>query len=169
MAEKTLTVTQKVKELIYDIQNKSYLTGQARDGEGEKGYQAVSNMQATDEEESGYQIRRSLTTAFASLKDVLGEYLNEEHTTSDNLIETQIDGDGELVLEFVLPGNFDSAAAQSLSENIHSYLVNSALVEWFTITDKDDVKSYLDFAEGNVKAIKRALYKRSRPQRPVYP
>lgn len=38
MAEnkKTLTVTQQVKELIYDIQNKAYLTGQAREAEGKR-------------------------------------------------------------------------------------------------------------------------------------
>ena len=47
MAEnkKTLTVTQQVKELVYDIQNKAYLTGQAREAAG-KSYQVASNMQA---------------------------------------------------------------------------------------------------------------------------
>ena len=46
MAEnkKTLTVTQQVKELVYDIQNKAYLTGQAREAEGKKNYEAASNM-----------------------------------------------------------------------------------------------------------------------------
>ena len=36
MAEnkKTLTVTQQVKELVYDIQNKAYLTGPAREAAG---------------------------------------------------------------------------------------------------------------------------------------
>ena len=43
MAEnkKTLTVTQQVKELVYDIQNKAYLTGQAREAAG-KSYQVAS-------------------------------------------------------------------------------------------------------------------------------
>ena len=53
MAEnkKTLTVTQQVKELVYDIQNKAYLTGQARDAAG-KSYQVASNMQASDDDEN---------------------------------------------------------------------------------------------------------------------
>ena len=54
MAEnkKILTVTQQVKELVYDIQNKAYLTGQAREAEGKKNYEAASNMQASDDEEN---------------------------------------------------------------------------------------------------------------------
>ena len=97
MAEnkKTLTVTQQVKELVYDIQNKAYLTGQAREAAG-KSYQVASNMQASDDDENSYQIRRSLANAFSSLKSLLGEYLNEDNTTSDNLMDEEIDNNGKL-------------------------------------------------------------------------
>ena len=93
MAEnkKILTVTQQVKELVYDIQNKAYLTGQAREAEGKKNYEAASNMQASDYEENSYQIRRSLANAFSSLKSLLGEYLSEDKSTSNNLIAKEID------------------------------------------------------------------------------
>ena len=61
--KKELTIIEEVKELIYDIQNKTYLIGQAREAEG-KSYQSASNMQISDDEEDGYQIRRSLANAF---------------------------------------------------------------------------------------------------------
>ena len=98
MAEnkKILTVTQQVKELVYDIQNKAYLTGQAREAEGKKNYEAASNMQASDDEENSYQIRRSLANAFSSLKSLLGEYLSEDKSTSNNLIAKEIDDNGML-------------------------------------------------------------------------
>ena len=75
MAEnkKNLVITEEVKELIYDIQNKAYLTGQAREAEGKKTYEAASNMQASDDDENSYQVRRSLANAFSSLKSLLGE------------------------------------------------------------------------------------------------
>ena len=79
---KILTVTQRVKELIFDVQNKAYLTGQAREAEGKKTYEAASNMQASDDVENSYQIRRSLANAFSALKSLLGEYLSENSTTS---------------------------------------------------------------------------------------
>lgn len=170
MAEnkKTLTITEKVKELIFDVQNKAYLTGQAREAEGTKGYQAASNMQASDDLENSYQIRRSIANAFSSLKSLLGEYLNENATTSDNLIKTEIDNDGELTLVFQLPSNYNAASADSLGNGIHAYLVDMALGDWFSITNKDDASTYIEHASLSLETVKRALYKRSRPARPQY-
>ena len=169
MAElkKTLTVTLEVKELVYDIQNKAYLTGQAREAGG-MGYQEASNMQASDDDENSYQIRRSLANAFSSIKSLLGEYLDENNTTSDNLIYEEIDNDGKLSLEFLLPSNYNSASADSLGNGIHAYLVDMALGDWFTITNKGDANTYIEHSAVSLENVKRALYKRSRPARPTY-
>lgn len=171
MAEnkKTLTVTQKVEELVYDIQNKAYLTGQAREAEGKKNYEAASNMQASDDDENSYQIRRSLANAFSSLKSLLGEYLSEDKSTSNNLINSEIDNDGELTLAFELPSNYNNASADSLGNGIHAYLVDMALGDWFAITNKEDADTYVAHSALSLENVKRALYKRGRPERPVYP
>lgn len=170
MAEnkKTLTVTQQVKELVYDIQNKAYLTGQAREAEGKKNYEAASNMQASDDTENSYQIRRSLANAFSALKSLLGEYLSEDKTTSDNLIAKEIDNDGVLTLAFELPSNYNNASADSLGNGIHAYLVDMALGDWFAITNKEDAETYIAHSSVSLENVKRALYKRSRPERPTY-
>lgn len=170
MAEekKTLTVTEEVKELMYDIMNKSYLTGQAREFEGTKNYEASSNMQASEDDENSYQLRRSLANAFSSLKSLLGEYLDENKTTSNNRIPSEIDSDGQLTLAFKLPSNYNNASADSLGNGIHAYLVDMALYEWFTITNKADAEDYLNHSATSLEVVKRALYKRSRPTRPTY-
>lgn len=166
-SKKKLTVIQQVKELIYDIQNKAYLTGQAREAQG-TGYEAASNMQASDDNENSYQLRRSLANAFSALKSLLGEYLDEETSTSDNLIYKEIDEDGKLQLDFLLPSNYNDASADSLGNGIHAYLVDQALSEWFTITNQADVQAYTNHAAESLEIVKRALYKRSRPTRPTY-
>ena len=170
MAEnkKTLIVTQQVKELVYDIHNKAYLTGQAREADGTKGYEAASNMQANDDTENSYQIRRSLANSFSSLKSLLGEYLSEDKSTSDNLINTEIDSDGILKLAFELPSNYNQSSADALGNGIHAYLVNMALGDWFAITNKEDAQIYVSNSSISLENVKRALYKRSRPQRPTY-
>lgn len=170
MAEnkKTLTVTQEVKELMFDIMNKAYLTGQAREFEGTKNYEASSNMQASEDLENSYQLRRSLANAFSSLKSLLGEYLDENKSTSDNIIPKEIDDDGQLVLAFKLPSNYNTASADSLGNGIHAYLVDMSLYEWFTITNKADAQDYLSHSTASLETVKRALYKRSRPTRPTY-
>lgn len=170
MAEekKTLTVTEEVKELMFDIMNKSYLTGQAREFEGTKNYEAASNMQASEDEDNSYQLRRSLANAFSSLKSLLGEYLDEDKTTSNNKVPAEIDSDGQLTLAFKLPSNYNNASADSLGNGIHAYLVDMALYEWFTITNKADAADYLNHSATSLEVVKRALYKRSRPTRPTY-
>lgn len=170
MAEnkKILTVTQQVKELMFDIMNKTYLTGQAREAEGTKGYEASSNMQASEDIDNSYQLRRSLANAFSSLKSTLGEYLDEDKSTTSDLLPTEIDNDGELVLAFKLPSNYNNASADSLGNGIHAYLVDMALYEWFTITNKADAADYLTHSTVSLETVKRALYKRSRPERPTY-
>lgn len=169
MAEnkKTLTVTQEVKELLYDIMNKSYLTGQAREAGG-MSYESVSHMQASEDGENSYQLRRSLSNAFSSLKSLLGEYLDEGKSTSNNIIPEEIDNDGQLVLAFKLPSNYNNASADSLGNGIHAYLVDMTLHEWFTITNKADAQDCLSHSTASLETVKRALYKRSRPKRPTY-
>lgn len=169
MAEnkKTLTVTLEVKELMYDIKNKAYLTGQAREAAGTN-YEEASNMQASDDEDNTYQLRRSLGNAFATLKSVLGEYLDESATSTDNLLSKSVENDGQLKLAFKLPSNYNNASADSLGNGIHAYLVDTALAEWFTITNKADAKDYVEHGAASLEVVKRALYKRSRPERPTY-
>lgn len=166
-SKKTLTVTLEVKELMYDIMNKAYLTGQAREA-GDLGYEAASNMQASEDNENSYQLRRSLANAYSSLKSLLGEYLNESRTTSTNKVQNEIDADGQLTLAFLLPSNYNNASADSLGNGIHAYLVDMALAEWFTITNKNDAADYLTHSTASLEIVKRALYKRSRPTRPTY-
>lgn len=167
-SKKTLTVTLEVKELMHDIMNKAYLTGQAREADGSKGYEAASNMQASEDEENSYQLRRSLANAFSSLKSLLGEYLDEDKDKSGNLIQQEIDDDGQLTLAFKLPSNYNNASADSLGNGIHAYLVDLSLAEWFTITNKADAQDYMNHATTSLEVVKRALYKRSRPTRPTY-
>lgn len=171
MAEKKkeLTVQLQVKELMYDITNKAFLTGRAREAEKSKDYEAASNMQASEDEEDSTQLRRSMATHFTSLKSLLGEYLDEDKTTSDNLINKEIDEDSVLTLQFRLPSNYNNASADSLGKGIHAYIVDMTLADWFTITNKADAKDYIDLASVSLENVKRALYKRSRPIRPSYP
>ena len=167
-SKKTLTVTLEVKELMHDIMNKAYLTGQALEPDGTKGYEAASNMQASEDEDNSYQLRRSLANSFSALKSLLGEYLNEDKDDSNNRIQKVIDNDGQLQLAFLLPSNYNNASADSLGNGIHAYLVDMVLADWFTITNKADAQDYLNHSAVSLETVKRALYKRSRPTRPTY-
>lgn len=166
--KQNINVTLKVKEIIFDIMNKTHLTGHAREAEGKKNFEAASYMQASEDDEASYQIRRSVSNAFASIKVRLGEYLNEDKTTTNNLIDKEVDNDGELTLAFLMPSNFHNAAIDSLGNGCHQYITNKAIADWFVITNPEEAGIYTGLADDALETAKRALYKRARPTRPSY-
>lgn len=163
----TLEVKESVKELMYDIMNKTHLTGKSREAEGSKNYEASSRMQASEDDDNSYQLRRSLQTAYTSLKSLLGDYIDEDKTTSNNLLSSEIDGDGILVLSFKMPSNYNKSSTDSLGAGIHAYLVDKALADWFAITNREDAQTYENHSAASLEIVRRALYKRSRPTRPA--
>jgi len=170
MAEnkKTITVTLEVKEIVFDVMNKTHLTGMSRKAETTKNYESAAYMQASEDIESSYQIRRSVNDAFTELKVELGEYLKEDGSTSNNLIKSEVDNDGQLELAFLLPSNFNNSACDSLGGGLHEYIVDKAIFDWFVITNKEDAATYKELADAALDRTRKALYKRERPTRPTY-
>ncbi len=90
---KTIKMKLFVRELVYDIQNKTYLTGRSR--QTGTNHEQVANMQANDDDENANQILRSIQNAFGTLKTKLSEWLDEEGTTAtDELMSMTYSEDG---------------------------------------------------------------------------
>ena len=159
MAKKTITITLHVSELMYDVQNKTYLTGRSRSTGSN--YEEVANMQANDDDDNKFQILRSITNAFANLKTKLSEYLEETTTTASNLLKEN----DPITISMVVPSNYNQATNDSVAASAHKYLVNTAVGDWFVITNKNDAADYFTFAEKNLEEIREAVNKRVRPVR----
>lgn len=159
---KTIDINLNLSEMVYDIQNKTYLTGKSR-REGDN-HELVANMQANDDEENANQVFRSISTAFANLKMKLGEYLDIDHITADNAL---IDGSARLNLTLKMPSNFNNSTIDTVAAAAHQYVVSMAIYDWFVITDKKDASEYASLADISLKIISEAVSKRSRPKRPT--
>ena len=160
MAKKTLTVTLYLSELLYDVQNKTYLTGRSR--QTGNNHEEVAHMQANEDEENENQILRSLGNAFANLKTKLSEYIEESGTTATNKLLSK---NGTIQLALVMPSNFNQATSETISAALHQYLVNTAIGDWFTITNKNDAPDYVTLAAANLEELREAVNKRVRPTR----
>lgn len=167
-SKKTLTAKIEVKEIIYDVQNKTYLKGKALEAANNAAYEVASNLQASDDLEHDYQIRRSISDAFTELKSLLGEYLDETATSTDNKIKSEVDNSGTLELSFKLPTNYNSASADALGAGIGDYITYKTIADWYAINNPGEVEAYRAMAAEKLQVVKRALYKRSRPTRPTY-
>ena len=160
MAKKTISITLYMSELIYDVQNKTYLTGRSRNT-GDN-HEQVANMQANEDEENQNQVVRSIGNAYANLKTKLSEYIEDSGSTANNILLSASDN---LQINLVMPSNFNPATNNTIGAALHQYIVNSAIGEWFTITNKADAADYLALAASNRAEIREAINKRVRPTR----
>lgn len=159
MAKKTITITLYMSEMIYDVQNKTYLTGKSRDNGNN--HEEVANMQNNDDDEHKNQVLRSLGNAFGTLKTKLSEFFEENGTTSTNklLPETNI------TISLKMPSNYNQSTVDTISSALHQYMVNSAISDWFNITNKNDASEYLAQSTANLEQVREAINKRVRPVR----
>lgn len=150
-----------MSELIYDFQNKAFLTGRSRRSDG-KDAEFSSNMQASDDDEDKNQALRSIQNAYGQLLVELGEalYGKTEATSSNELL-----GDSNITITLSVPSNFTLGIRDAVSASMHDYIINKALMDWFLITNKDDAKDYGDLAAISLQNLHNAFNRRERPTR----
>lgn len=170
MAEnkKDLKVKIETKELKFAIMNKTHVTARSMQAAGKLGYEAAAHMQASDDLENSYELIRAIGNAINETKVELGEYLNETATATSNLINSKVENGEEITLDFLLPSNYNSAAADALGSGIHEYIVGRSIYEWYRQTVPEIAEACNADAVAALERAKKALYKRSRPERPNY-
>ena len=149
-----------MSELIYDIQNKTYLKGRSK-VEADAAKKAY--MQANNDDENLNQVLRSIGGAYGSLKSEMSEYIVEHASTGNNIQKD----DTNIILMLTLPENFNEAAVEVISNGLHKYIVNTAISEWFDLTSPDDSERYAKLAVADMQEVHDGINKRVRPTRTV--
>lgn len=161
-AKKSVTVTIGIDWLLFDIMNETFLRG--RTIQNKDNHKEVASMFASEDEENREKILRSIKRGFAEVQSELAEYLSENGMTTDN---SHYDGGQDLVLNLTMPSNFNEAATIGIGEAVHAYLANTAIADWYLVTNKADSEEYIALAQKNLVNIQQAVSKRSRPKRPT--
>lgn len=161
MARIPITLTLQMSEIVYDVQNETYLTGRSRSNG--QNHEQVANMQNNDDEENLNQVLRNIGTAFATLKTELSEYIVG---TTSSANDTLMDVEASLVLTLTMPSNYDKATVDTLVSAAHQYIVCTAVSKWFLITNKADAGDYVNQAASYLEQIRKAANRRVRPIRP---
>lgn len=159
--KKEVKATIEMDWLVYDILNETYLRG--RTIQDDKNYKEVASMFASEDEENYEKVLRSIKKGFSEVKTELAEYLNESGLATSN---EAISGDTDLVLNLTMPSNFNEAATAGLGEAVHDYLKNTAVADWYLVTNKQDAQDYVALSQKSLESIRKSVSKRARPQRP---
>lgn len=166
--KKNLAVTIQTEELKFAVMNKTHVTARSMLAEGKINYEAAAHMQLSEDAENSYELVRAIGNAIAKTKVELGEYLNETTEATNNLINAQVEAGNPVVLNFLLPSNYNSASADALGSGIHDYIVGLSLYDWYRQTCPEIAESCKQDAIITLDNLRKALYKRSRPTRPTY-
>ena len=158
------TIKLKLSEILYDIDNKTSIAGEAL--RGADNHKAASQMQTSADEWSRNQVMRSVTNAYTNLRTKLSEYLSIADGTEDNW---QISPDTVwLTFALSLPLNFNFDSVSALRMALHRYIVDYAIGDWYMLTNKGDASAYYTLAESDLAGVDDALHKRVRPKRESY-
>lgn len=163
MARKIIDISLYYSELLFDVQNKTHLTGVSR-ATGDN-FEAVANMQVDDTDQNNNQIMRSMDNAISELKTLLSEYIVDANTTASNILQS-VENNSKLVLSLSVPANYNNATRDAITSAMHQFIVNSTIGDWFAITNKADAADYIAKATANIAQVSEAINKRVRPTRP---
>ena len=159
---KTITITLKKDELLYDIENTAYLVGESRtDGTN---YEQVSKIQNAGEEEDRNFILRSMGNAYSEVKRHLSRYINEEKQAANN---AWIEEDGDFLQTAKVVDSFTEANTESLKSAAHEYILSSSLRDWFTTVKPDEATIYIARIQSAQVNLLASLYRKKAPQRPI--
>ena len=87
---------------------------------------------------------------------------DESNVLSPFLLEAS----GEAIsVDLSLPSNWKQNAKSALEKAMHNFLVNGVCAKWFAISNREDVKFYMDKQSVNASNIIKLLCERTRPTR----
>ena len=182
--KQTLEIKLYMSELMYDVLRQTHTIGDTiRTDETQE--QAAKLQELPEDKDI---VLRSFGNSFGKLKQVLAQYIVDTNRFADNLLipeerkkishellfgfngmpptPSEESEDNTFYLMLRVPMNFNLAAKDSITENMHAYMVDNALASWFSLRKlDDDAKNYLAKAQESLSYVAIASSKRIRPTR----
>lgn len=157
-----ITITLHHSDLLYDIENTTFLVGLNR-STGDN-FEQVSNIQNTGEGGDRDMMMRSIGDAFSEVKRNVNRFIDDSVTNSSaNTLLTK----GTFSVVLTMPGVFNQASVDSITSAMHDYIVAHALIDWFSAVLPTEVPLYAQKkADANTDLLS-AIYRKTSPSRPT--
>ncbi len=129
---KSVTLTFKRSELVYDAENYSFVEGDIMKTDDEH-----TRHQVFDIGQDGNidRVTRILNLAYAECVEMLYPYTKTEIPDEQEDINDILNAPEEYNIELILPEGFSLSTVKLLSNLIHEYLVCRVLADWLSITN----------------------------------
>lgn len=186
--KQTLEVKLYLSELMYDVQQKAWRTGESmRGGDAASAEQASRVEELSDDGKD--VVLRAFGNALGVLRTEIGEYVVEGCAMADNLLLPEVrkrivrgvvigyggvlagnvgdeTEDNTLVVLLRVPMNFNLGVRQAVVAAMHAYMVDCAMAEWLMVSAAaGGAAQWLERAKVDLLTLRAALNKRIRPTR----
>ena len=182
---KRIIITLYKTELLYDVQNKTYLAARSRDIAEDPA--KAANMTVNGAEPESNQIMRSLGNAFSVLLTKLSPYflpvaVDKDKAACAYSLKARLDSDGrpddvyiadnqlmsqdnnkEFTIPLKMPDNFNEAFIGAITAGLHAYLVSIVVAEWFTLYNPQQAEFYYAQADQKLEEARAYLHARVWP------
>lgn len=157
--KKKIKITFNTPGQIYDILNKTYLTGRAKSTQEGATPEWISHLQASEDDVDLNQIKRSVMEAKAKLKMCVSEYLDETQREADDRLALE-----ETVYVLMMPASYDESMTGPIAALMHKYITAKVCYDWWMIHSKEDAAGYDAECETTYNELRQAISKRKRPK-----
>lgn len=159
---KSVTLTFKRAELLYDAENYSFVEGDILNEDNEH-----SRHQVFDIGQSGNvdRVTRVLNLAHSECVEMLYPYTKEEIPDEQEALDDILVAPDEYKIELTLPEGFSLTTLKLLKHLIHEYLVCRVLADWMSITNPKSQANWEDKMRSLKTKIQTSLVSRSRKVR----
>lgn len=144
--EKNVNATRRVvlifkrMELLYDIENYSYVEGDIMETANDHARHQVMDVGQSGNED---RVTRVLGLAHSECVEMLYPYTKYEVTDASEVYNTMNKPDAYRI-EMELPESFSMTTVQLLKHLIHEYLVSRVLADWMSITNPGSAANWAE-------------------------
>jgi len=161
MKEKQLTLNFLRSELLYDVQNYSFVEGDILPDEAQNAKHQVMDI---GEEGNVDRVNRIISLAFAECIELLYPFTKEEMEDEEELSDT-MERKNTYTMTLTLPEDFAKNTCEILVRYIHEYLTCRIMADWMSIVKPEAYATWklkTDEAKDNIISTKAARMNRVR-------
>ena len=163
---KTVRLTFKRSELVYDCENYSFVEGDLMKEEEEHAKHQVFDIAQDGNVD---RVTRMLNLCFADCVEMLYPYSKEEVTDGTEMDDTLVYHE-EYVLTLSLPDTFSKTTVRLLLKLIHELMVDYVMADWMSITKPSSKETWQEKINNLKASITSCIGKRrGRVRRPMTP
>ena len=152
------------KELVFDIKNTAAVYADSISSSVADSH-SIHNIYDVGEDGNRDKLARILDSAVEDCNEMLFRYTKMKMLGGGFDSNELISGDTNITINLSLPSNYPLALKDALTSSIHDYIINTALMDWFIITNPNESKTYAELSVLAIKNLHEVFNRRERPRR----